>query len=129
MTKSPFQIFFTFLSVVLVDQVSKHIVLQNFPDHIFVNTKGSWGILPSWVSLVGILGLIFYIAKEKKSVPILLYLILAAGLSNLLDRVVYGGVVDFISIGSFPVFNLADGIITAGTALLLFQELSTKKDL
>ena len=41
----------------------------------------------------------------------------AAG--NLIDRLMIGKVTDFISIGSFPVFNVADSSITIGVAVLL----------
>jgi signal peptidase II len=42
----------------------------------------------------------------------------AAG--NLIDRLRMSRVTDFISIGSFPVFNLADSAISVGVAVLLF---------
>jgi signal peptidase II len=41
----------------------------------------------------------------------------AAG--NLIDRIRMGKVTDFISVGSFPVFNVADSSITIGVAVLL----------
>jgi signal peptidase II len=41
----------------------------------------------------------------------------AAG--NLIDRLKMGRVTDFISVGSFPVFNVADSAITVGVAVLL----------
>ena len=41
----------------------------------------------------------------------------AAG--NLIDRIHQGRVTDFISIGSFPVFNIADSAISIGVAVLL----------
>lgn len=54
-------------------------------------------------------------------------LILGGGLSNLFDRFLYHGVVDFIavSIGSYhwPVFNIADAAIDIGVFVLLAQNL------
>ena len=45
---------------------------------------------------------------------------MAGALGNLIDRLTLGGfVTDFISVGSFPVFNVADASITVGTAMLL----------
>ena len=45
---------------------------------------------------------------------------LAGALGNLLDRLMYDGkVTDFISIGTFPVFNIADTSISMGTGILL----------
>jgi signal peptidase II len=41
----------------------------------------------------------------------------AAG--NLVDRLTMGRVTDFISVGAFPVFNVADASITVGVMVLL----------
>jgi signal peptidase II len=44
---------------------------------------------------------------------------LGGALGNLIDRLVFGPVTDFISVGRFPVFNIADSSITVGVGLLL----------
>jgi len=45
---------------------------------------------------------------------------LAGALGNLLDRLLYDGVVtDWISVGNFAVFNIADASITVGTGIML----------
>lgn len=44
---------------------------------------------------------------------------LGGALGNLLDRLMMGKVTDFISIGNFPVFNIADSSISVGVAVLL----------
>lgn len=45
---------------------------------------------------------------------------LAGALGNLISRLTHEGkVTDFISVGTFPVFNIADSAITVGTALLI----------
>lgn len=53
-------------------------------------------------------------------------LVLAGSFSNLLDRFIYGGVVDFILLSysdwSFPVFNCADVCIVIGIGLMLFEQ-------
>jgi signal peptidase II len=46
-------------------------------------------------------------------------LIVGGALGNLIDRIIYGSVVDFISVGWFPVFNLADSAIVCGGILLV----------
>jgi signal peptidase II len=48
-------------------------------------------------------------------------LILGGAFGNLIDRVRLGYVVDFIQIGWFPIFNVADSAITVGAALLMLQ--------
>jgi signal peptidase II len=54
-----------------------------------------------------------------------LLLLLAGGLSNLVDRVALGRVIDFLNVGIGPfrtgIFNVADVAIIAGTATLLFE--------
>jgi signal peptidase II len=45
-------------------------------------------------------------------------LVLGGATSNLADRVVRGGVLDFIALGPWPTFNLADAAMVAGVALL-----------
>lgn len=52
--------------------------------------------------------------------------VLAGVLGNGLDRVLHGAVVDFIRIGSWPVFNVADMCIVCGVCLLLLQNSSSK---
>ena len=43
---------------------------------------------------------------------------LAGAVGNLIDRLRVGGVIDFIDVGFWPVFNVADGAIVLGVALL-----------
>ena len=44
-------------------------------------------------------------------------------LGNLIDRVRFGGVFDFLEVRPFPVFNLADAAIVLGVALILISVL------
>ena len=46
---------------------------------------------------------------------------LGGALGNLIDRLTVGHVTDFISVGNFPVFNLADASITIGAVLLFLD--------
>lgn len=49
-----------------------------------------------------------------------LALIVAGGLSNLVDRLIYGGVVDYIKIFVWPIFNIADVMIVVGVLLWMW---------
>ena len=44
---------------------------------------------------------------------------LGGAIGNLIDRISSGYVTDFISIGTFPVFNVADASISIGVAILI----------
>jgi signal peptidase II len=56
---------------------------------------------------------------------------LAGASGNLIDRLLFGKVTDFLSVGTFPVFNVADSSITIGVIVLLlgvwFKEQQEKK--
>ncbi len=60
---------------------------------------------------------------ERLALRLALALILGGAIGNLIDRFLYGKVVDFIDIGlgntRWPVFNLADSAVTIGMVLLL----------
>lgn len=64
--------------------------------------------------------------------PIALALILGGAIGNLIDRVVYGHVVDFISVhwGNkyFPAFNIADSAITLGAIMMVLDVIREMKD-
>lgn len=54
-------------------------------------------------------------------------LIIGGAAANLLNRAVFGWVTDYISVGSFPVFNLADSAITVGAILIIVENLATSR--
>jgi signal peptidase II len=71
-----------------------------------------------------VIGAILYyypqIESEGWLFRLALSLQLAGAVGNLVDRLTHDGkVTDFISVGTFPVFNVADSAITVGTAILI----------
>ncbi|MND03155.1 Lipoprotein signal peptidase [compost metagenome] len=46
---------------------------------------------------------------------------MGGALGNLIDRLQHGHVTDFISVGRFPIFNIADSSITVGVVLLMLD--------
>ena len=59
------------------------------------------------------------------------FFLLSGAVGNLIDRALYGYVIDFIDlhVNSFywPVFNFADSFIFIGVALILFERKSSAK--
>lgn len=53
--------------------------------------------------------------------PVSLGLILGGAAGNLLDRVRFGAVIDFLDFRIWPVFNVADSCITIGAALMAWR--------
>ncbi|MCX6745789.1 MAG: signal peptidase II [Candidatus Parcubacteria bacterium] len=53
-------------------------------------------------------------------------LIILGALSNLIDRLIFGFVIDYINIFIWPVFNLADVMIVVGVILYIFSEFKKK---
>lgn len=73
------------------------------------------------VTTLIVLWLLVFFARSGARHPILpaaLGLVIGGSLSNLVDRVRVGHVTDFVNIGSFPAFNLADSFITLGVLVL-----------
>jgi signal peptidase II len=54
-------------------------------------------------------------------------LITVGALSNLLDRMVLGGVLDYINLNFWPVFNMSDVYISVGIGMVLLYELMTTR--
>lgn len=83
-----------------------------------------------FILILGLLFFLFYCTKKNKNI-ILLYGIIAVilgALSNFIDRLNLGYVVDYLYLKNFTIFNLADFLITSG-AILIFFYISKKTDL
>lgn len=130
--------------VVISDQVSKALVRANIPFggrwmplewlepyFRFVhweNTGAAFGFFQNgglfftiMAVIVSIVIVIYYpqIPREKKLMRVAMAMQLGGTLGNLIDRLVFGPVTDFISVGNFAVFNIADSNITVGVGLLI----------
>lgn len=107
-------------------------VIPNLFDFQYLeNTGAAFGIFKDKAyilaifSIIVIIGLIIYIFKfsSKKILErIAISLIISGAIGNLFDRFYFNYVIDFIYLHyngySFPVFNVADILVSVGTALL-----------
>ncbi|MCI8310223.1 MAG: signal peptidase II [Clostridia bacterium] len=127
--------------LILIDQVSKiclDIFLTkdiNLISDILVITKVenegiAFGInKQNFVNIILSVAILIFIVnyiinqKANLNIKILVFLdlILAGGISNLLDRIFKGAVFDFIKVGDFPVFNIADCCIVIGWILFVIN--------
>jgi signal peptidase II len=74
------------------------------------------------LAVIVILVILYYYPLVERSdwtLRIAMGMQLAGAAGNLIDRLVFGMVTDFISVGTFPVWNVADASITIGVAVLL----------
>ena len=93
------------------------------------NTGAAFGLFQNGSLIFGTLAIIVIILiiyyypqvpKNDWTFRSALVLQLAGAAGNLIDRIVFGGrVTDFISLGKFAVFNIADSSISIGVAVLL----------
>ncbi len=84
------------------------------------------------IGVVIIMLMLAYItySRRKKFVLSFALLIIAVGaFSNLIDRLLYGYVVDMIVLTKWPVFNIADLMISAGAVVLVLQFIRKEKQL
>lgn len=132
------------LIVFFCDQVTKAWVVDQLGPQPFIQ---AFSLGPSWLNLVysqntgvafglfqqmprlflftsvlittgAIYAYIVYLPNQIRWVQITMGLTIGGAFGNISDRLRFGSVVDFISIGWWPVFNLADSAITVGVCCL-----------
>ncbi len=116
--------FFLIIFFILLDQLSKYIVRSS--GGFYICNKGiafgiSVPVILIWIIAITLFFYFDYLISTLKShlFKLGLILILAGGISNLLDRATFGCVIDFIDLKFWPVFNLADTFIVLGVIILL----------
>ena len=85
-------------------------------------------ILTSALLAAGLIYLAVFYRKNPRMLSIGLALVCGGGISNVIDRKLYGYVVDMFDFGKFPVFNVADICICVGCGLILLYALRSLKD-
>lgn len=119
-----------FLVVYMLKPVGSVTVIPGLFNLTYVENKGAaFGIMADmrWVfivfTIIVIVALIVIIFKNKVQSKLFMAsaaLLIGGGIGNLIDRVLYGYVIDYLSLSFFsPVCNFADYCITAGTIMLL----------
>jgi signal peptidase II len=132
------------VAFIIFDQWSKGLVRQNialgeeiypiaflapfFRFTYWQNTGAAFGIfqnanIPLLIlsTIISVLIIVYYHKSYEEPLvfKISLGLLLAGAVGNIIDRVRFGFVTDFISVGRFAVFNVADSCVTVGVSLML----------
>ena len=155
MHESFFQFFAIFILLIIIDQSTKvyiaKIMMKNnfetirlfsFLNITFVRNTGiSFGLFSdggligryfftSFSMIVGSLLFIISIFNKEKLVQVSLIFISSGAIGNAVDRIYFGGVIDFIDFFIYnfhwPAFNFADIFITVGVFLLLIESFFKK---
>jgi len=116
--------------LVLIDQGSKLLITHKFDNLLVKNFGSAFSLpIPKEILILIAFGMIAWVIwsyyenllEEKFSI-----LILAGAIGNLIDRIYFGYVIDFINLKIWPVFNIADIYITFAIFLLIKEELTKK---
>jgi signal peptidase II len=126
--------------VVLFDQLTKFIIRANLslgesvPSQGFVrftyyeNSGTIFGLFPSATVILTVvsflaIGFLIYFFRTQRSpglvMRIAIGILLGGAVGNLIDRLFKGEVTDFVDVGRWPIFNIADASITVGIFLLV----------
>ncbi|MBL06720.1 MAG: signal peptidase II [Chloroflexi bacterium] len=137
------KLFWTLFPLIFIfDQITKYLVYKNLalgqsiPDDFIIkityarNTGTAFSLFSSYGNLLLIISIfvaIFFtiyflmIDKPKLTMRLFISLVVAGALGNILDRVRFGYVNDFIDVGFWPIFNIADSSISIALTIYFFD--------
>jgi signal peptidase II len=142
-----------FICIIELDRITKYFALRHLADksiklHDFLSfdlvfNRGISGgllhtgsdlafiLLTCFISVIVMILFVYtyYRWRENKSV-IGEVMVIAGALSNIIDRIMYKAVVDFIHVSygsySFPIFNIADACIVIGVGIMFYMHMREK---
>lgn len=143
------------VAIVVVDQITKFVIMQKFVLHetLYVtsffnlvrvhNTGAAFSMFADaggWqrfffigIALAASAWVVWLLRRypQQKLFCLALGMILGGAIGNLIDRVLFGAVVDFVQVHYagyfFPAFNVADSAITCGAGLLIWDGIRPQK--
>lgn len=141
--------------IVVLDQITKFAITSRLAVHetveitpffnlvLVYNPGAAFSFLasaPGWqrpffitIALVATVWIVYLLRRHpgEKLFCFALSLVLAGAVGNVIDRVLFGAVIDFLDVHAFgwhwPAFNVADSAITCGAALLIWDGLRPGK--
>ena len=142
MSKKRLFIFSVVIIILILDQITKYFIKQNFQLNqsipivknvlhltYITNTGSAFGLFKGFnfvfvvFSIIVIAAIFYYIKNIKnneKSLQFCIGLLLGGTIGNLIDRLAYGTVIDFIDFRIWPVFNFADSAVTISIIFLIY---------
>jgi len=127
--------------IITIDQVTKYLVntkislntsIEIIPGIIFIshvkNSGAAFGVFQNRTNILIIISVIaiilIIILKIKLNLDSIFYnislgFILGGAIGNLIDRIIFGEVVDFLHLRYFAVFNVADSFICIGFGIVI----------
>ena len=132
-----------YIAKVMFDNMFENIEVLPFLNIVFVRNTGiSFGLFSdggllnryfftSFSIIVGSILLVISFLTKERLIRLSLLLIASGAIGNAIDRIYFGGVIDFIDIFIYnfhwPAFNFADIFITLGVIFLLFDNIFNKQ--
>jgi len=143
-------------AIVVIDQITKYFIVQKFVLHETLivtpffnlvrvhNTGAAFSMLADaggWqraffigIAVAASVWVVWLLRRHpgQKLFCLALGMILGGAIGNLIDRVLFGSVVDFVQVHCagyfFPAFNVADSAITCGAGVLIWDGLRPQRD-
>ncbi len=129
--------------ILLMDRITKFFAL-NIKDSIPIinnvfhltlskNTGGGFSLFQGQkifliiISIIVIIAILYYYNKVSKKFNIAFAFVLAGTLGNLIDRLYFSYVIDFIDLRIWPIFNIADISLTIGAIILIYRVIFFKE--
>ncbi|MBW2985591.1 signal peptidase II [Candidatus Woesearchaeota archaeon] len=127
--------------IIIIDQLTKYLAKSNLDLHqsipiikdffhitLTTNTGIGFGLLRdnnaliSFITIIILGSILFYYDElpKKGKAHLSIVMIISGALSNLMDRIFLGHIVDFIDFRVWPIFNIADACITLGILYMFF---------
>lgn len=145
----------TSVLTIIIDQISKYLIFSHLLSDIsYLKVTHYFSVVKAWntgvsfsmfsgngtigsiilsvVALIIIACLLYWLKKEKSTfLQIAIGLIIGGAIGNLIDRIRFGAVFDFLDFSIFgyhwPAFNIADSAICIGAAMIIYDNIFIKK--
>lgn len=143
-------LFLISLAVLLLDQMVKRLIMSDMPLGMSIpvlpgifhityiqNPGAAFGILAQQRWLFIAVGFLFMgaavvfrrrLRRESRWMQCGVALLLGGAVGNLVDRILWGAVVDFLDFRVWPVFNIADISIVVGVGCMMYALLRQEKE-